>query len=131
MATHTPTPIVHVYTEVNVGKYRKTKHYELEAVKHGAPQLSTLINISKDQGCARSSPPYWIKTREGKKWQKPMTGLFKVPVKGMIYYGDDCNKKHLVITDFEKGARKVTVYYFKNFYTANLNNVIQIINRLS
>ena len=80
MNTATPQPVTHVYKEVNEGKYKSVKHYELQQC-NGTPLFSTLINISINQNCAQSMPDYWLKIREGKKWTKYITGLFKTSKK--------------------------------------------------
>ena len=76
MATQTPHPVTHIYKEINEGKFKSVKHYELIECNETAI-FTTLINISKNQNCAQSMPIYWLKMREGKKWGRYITGLFK------------------------------------------------------
>jgi hypothetical protein len=120
-------PIVHVFSEINVGKYKDVKHYELIDVKCGTTQLSNQINISKNRSFANSNPDYWLKIKEGKKWSKCITGLFKTS-KMLTYKGDKDYKGHLIIFIFSDNAKIVTVYFFKNYYTKDLSKVLSLIN---
>jgi len=127
MTTATPRPIIHVFKEINEGKYKSVKHYELIEVKNGTTQLSNLINISKDRNCAQSLPTYWLKERNGKNWKKHCTtGLFKTGIAN-IYKGDLNRKKHLIIFDFSEGANILTVFLFHNYYTIDLSNVLHLL----
>lgn len=124
-----PEPTMHVYKEINEGKYKTTKHYELVRVEKGTSKLSNLINIVVDRGFAKSAPPYWLKIRIGKRW-KIFTGLFKTP-NPRFYYADkgsNNQKEDLLIVKFSNHDSELTVYYFKNFYTTNLSAVLKSIN---
>lgn len=123
MATQTPQPVTHVYKEVNKGKYKSVKHYELQQC-NATPIFSTQINISVNQNCAQSMPDYWLRIREGNKWTKYITGLFKTPKKG-IYKGDTQKKTNLVIFKFSDNGSLLTIDFYGNFYTTDLNKVIQ------
>jgi len=127
MATHIPKPIVHIYKEVNKGKYKSVRHFELVEVINGQPQLSTLINISKNQNCALSMPVYWLKVKQGKNWSKCITGLFKTDFKN-IYKGDVNKRTHLLVFKFDDEVDTLTVFYFKNYYTNDLSKVLPLIN---
>lgn len=122
MAT-TPTPTVYSYTELNPGKYATVKHYELQKENTGKPILSNLINIGQNRKFARSNPDYWLRIRKGKKWSKPITGLFPTS-KEQIYFGDIQYKKHLILVHFQEQENKIEVYIFWNFYTPNLKPVL-------
>lgn len=126
MATH--KPITHIYNEINEGKYKSVKHYELKEVKNGDAKLTELINISKDRNCANSMPDFWLKEREGNKW-KPYctTGLFKTSFK-MTYKGDKNRKKNLIIFQFSEDAHTLTAHYFTDFYTTDLSKVLPLID---
>ncbi|MBE7641052.1 hypothetical protein GUB10_11970 [Salegentibacter sp. BLCTC] len=121
-----PTPTIHTFTEINPGKYASVKHYELDQVKNGNSLLSDKINIQKDRKFARSMPDYWLKKREGNKWSRPITGLFKT-AKENIYKGDSNYKKHLIILKLAEDESQATVYYFQNFYTADLRHILPLI----
>lgn len=123
MATQKPTPVTHVYKEVNEGKYKSVKHYELLQC-NGTPIFSTLINVSTNQNCAQSMPDYWLKIREGNKWTKYITGLFKTPKKG-IYKGDTQKKRNLVIFKFSDNANTLNIDFYPNFYTNDLSTFLQ------
>jgi hypothetical protein len=127
MATYNQAPIIHSYKEVK--RYKSTIHYQLVNVFNDEPQLSKKLNLSKDRNCAKSSPSYWIKERttDNKKWQpQSLTGLFSSP-KPFYYTGDANKRKHLLIFKFSHNANNLLVYYYKDFYTPNFN---QIINHL-
>jgi len=129
MAAHqTPKPIIHIYKEINKGKYKDTKHFELVEVKNGTSQLSELINISKDRKFANSSPDYWLKTRQGNKWsEKALTGLFRTNVR-FVYKGDENHRQHIILFKFSDDAQTLTIYYFKNYFTGDLSKVLPFIN---
>lgn len=123
MATQNPIIITHVYNEINKGKYRTVKHYEINDIKSGDAQFSNLINISKNRNCAQSMPEYWLKEHNGKKWNPfCTTGLFKTS-KPNLFKGDKSKKKHLVIIKFSNNADTLTIYHFQNYYTTDLSNV--------
>mgnify|MGYP000206333501 CR=1 FL=1 len=123
----TQKPIIHSFKEVK--RFKEVIHYELINVYGGKPQLSKKLNLSKNRNCAKSSPDYWIKerTKDNKKWQsQSLTGLFNSDK--LFYYTGDANKrKHLLIFKFSHNANYLIVYYYKDFYTPNFN---QIINQL-
>jgi hypothetical protein len=121
-----PTPTIHEFKEINSGKYSSVKHYELEKINNGSSLLTKQLNISKDRKFARSTPDYWLKIRDGRKWSRPITGLFKTSSKNV--YKGDCNyKKHLLIIKFTEDHNRAIVYYFKNFFTADLKQVLPLI----
>ncbi|MGY5352012.1 hypothetical protein ACXGQW_05535 [Wenyingzhuangia sp. IMCC45533] len=123
MATHIPTPIIHVYKEINIGKYTSTKHFELIEVKNGTPTLSNKLNLSTNRNCALSMPIYWIKEREVNKWAKKwLTGMFKTET-SCLYYGDTQKRKNLLIFKYCKSQGSLKIYFFKNYYTKDLNAV--------
>lgn len=119
----TQKPIIHVFSEINVGKFKSVKHYELIDVKNGTTQLSNLINISKDRNCAQSMPDYWLKIKNGNKWSNCITGLFKTGIQN-IYKGDTQKKKNLIIFKFSDNSETLTAYLFNNYYTRDLSNII-------
>lgn len=119
MATQIPQPIIHSYKEINPGKFKGVRHYELDQVNNGTPVFTDTINVSKDRKFARSNPDYWVKIREGKKWKNPaLTGLFKTDFP-CIFHGDSQKKTNLIIVIFTKGASEVKMYFFKDYYTYN------------
>ena len=81
-----PKPTTHIYKEINEGKFKTTKHYELVQVDSGNQILSNSINVVVDRGFAKSAPNFWLKIRVGKRWVN-FTGLFKTSTPG-IYFAD-------------------------------------------
>ena len=124
----TVKPITHVFSEINEGKFKSVKHYELKEVHNGTTQLTDRLNISKDRNCAQSMPVYWLKIKNGNKWSKCITGLFKTCYPS-IYKGDKDHKKHLIIFKFSRDASTLTVDYYKDYYTNDLSNVLPTINQ--
>lgn len=125
------TPTVHVYNEINEGKFKGVKHYELIEVKNGTQILSNLLNIQKDRGFAKVNPTYWLKIRLVKKWQT-LTGLFYTSVNYVFIAdkGKDNTKEDLIIVQFKKDNQKaLIVYYFKNYYTNDITKVIHLIKQ--
>lgn len=128
MTTKIPKPSIYVYKEINVGKYSTTKHFELINQSDDNENLTNLIKISKDRGFAKSLPVYWLTNRINNKWNKSnLTGLFKTSY-NHIFKGDIDKKKNLLIVKFSEGANKIIVYCFKDFYTTNLKEVLQLID---
>ena len=124
-----PKPITHIYKEINEGKFKTTKHYELVEVNSKNQILSNLINVVVDRGFAKSAPHFWLKIRCGKRWEN-FTGLFKTSTPG-IYFADkgiNNRKEDLLIVKLSNYERDMTVYYFKDYYTANLSEVLKLIN---
>ncbi len=115
-------PIVYKYKEVNVGKYKTVRHFELVEVE-GNQMLTDNINISQDRQFAKSNPDFWIKTHNGKKWSNPITGLFKTGVKENVYFGDLERKKHLIIVDMDdpKKVGEIVIYVYPNWYPFHKN----------
>lgn len=128
-AGNIPKPTTHIYREINEGKFKTTKHYELVEVESGNQILSNLINVVVDRGFAKSAPHFWLKIRCGKRWEN-FTGLFKTSTPG-IYFADkghNNRKEDLLIVKLSNYERDMTVYYFRNYYTANLSAVLRLIN---
>ena len=120
-----PAPILYTFTEI-LTPYKTVKHYDLQETIDGTPLLSNQINIARNRNFAKSSPDYWVKTREGSKWSKTaLTGLFKTPSIG-FYHGDHDSKKHLLVFQFNRDASRVNVFYFQNYYTRNLKPVLNL-----
>lgn len=122
MAKYIPQPETYIYKEINQGKFKSVKHFELIKGTEN-PVLSTLINISKNQNCAKSMPDYWLRIREGKKWTKYITGLFKSPRKG-VYKGDTNRKKNLLIFKFSEDGKRLTIDFYPNYYTNNITRLL-------
>jgi hypothetical protein len=124
MATQTPT--TYIFQEINIGKYNSVKHYDI--VSHNGTQnnLSSLLNISKNRNCAQSTPDYWLKIKQDKKWSRCLTGLFKTSTQN-IFRGDLHKKKDLLLFKFSSNADTLTVCHFENYFTADLSNVLQFI----
>ncbi len=128
MATQTQKPNVYVFNEINIGKYKGVKHYELNEQTTSSEKLGRYLNISVNRKFALSNPDYWVKVKEGKKWKTHcLTGLFKTNFKE-VYKGDADRKKHLLLFKFVDNQTKVIVYYFENYFTNDLSNVSQQIN---
>ena len=128
MATQIHTPIIHIYKEINIGKYRTTRHYELVEVNGGNQILSSKLNLSVNRNCALSMPNYWLKEHEGTKWAKRwLTGLFKTG-KHNLYHGDSQKKKNLLLFKFDESKNEFIVYYFRNYYTKNFIQLEQYFN---
>jgi hypothetical protein len=126
MATHIPNPVIHLFKEVNEGKYKSVRHYDLVSVRNGKTQLSEKVNLSKDRKFAQSMPDYWLKKKEGKTWGKCITGLFRTN-RNNVFKGDSERKKNLIVIKFSNDAKEINIYFFKDFYTRNLSDVTQFL----
>lgn len=127
MNTATPKPIVHIFKEFNIGKYKTTRHYKLETVSNGKNQFTDIINISKDRNFAQSTPDYWVQIREGKKWKKPrLTGLFRTG-KNLIFKGDTDRRTNLVLFKFSENVETLTIYFYSNYFTKDITKLLNSI----
>ena len=125
-----PKPTIHVYKEINEGKFKTTKHYQIVEVENGTQKLTDLINIVVNRGFAKSSPNFWLKIRNGKQWEN-FTGLFKTTIPS-LYHADKGNnnrKEDLLIVKFSNSERDMKIYYFKGYYTANLSRILELISK--
>ncbi len=122
MATHIPTPKTFSFEVLKT--FKTTRHYApIIPTNHGI--LSQPINISKDQGFAKSSPDYWLKIRNKNKWSDNVTGLFHTG-KSMFYYGDLNNKKDTLLFRFHSNGN-LTIYLFKDYFTKDINLILRTI----
>ena len=112
MATQT-TPVTYIFKEINTGKYTSVKHYELVSFDGTTNKLSPLLNISENRNCAQSTPDYWLKIKQGKKWSRCLTGLFKTSSQN-IFRGDLYKKKDLLLFKFSSNADTLTICHFEN-----------------
>ena len=128
-ATATPTPVTHIYKEINVGKNRTVKHFELQQVKNGEPQLRKKVKLSNNRAFAKSKPYYWFGEHNGKKWIKPfLTGLFITPIPN-VYNGDAYHKNHLLMFEVDEVEETLTVHYYVDYFTHNIESILnQFIN---
>ena len=120
--TATANPVIHVFNEINAGKYKSVKHFELQKVINGKTLLSNSINISKNRDYALSSPDYWLRIKQGNNWGGYLTGLFKTS-RNNIFRGDVNKRQHLLIFEFSDNSNTLTVNYFQNYFTADLSNL--------
>lgn len=121
------TPIVHIYNEINIGRYTTVKHFELAETLNGLPQLSTLINVSINRNYALSMPRYWVKERGNGGWIKPhLTGLFETGI-SHLYRGDANHKSHLLL--FQFADNELTLFFFKNQFSRDLSRFLGRINQ--
>jgi hypothetical protein len=121
-------PLKYVYTEINEGKFKTTKHYLIKE-SDGKSFLSDKINIALDRKFALSTPNYWLSIRST-KWLR-LTGLF-YNYKLDLYFGDkgtNNKKEDLIIVKLLDYQRTAIVYYFDGYYTNDLNKVIHFINQ--
>lgn len=110
-----PRPVVHLYDEINPGKYATVRHFQLTETENGKPLLSEYLNIGENRRYARSNPDYWVKEKSGHTWnKKALTGIWALGEDG-FYFGDALRRRHLLIFCFI--GRTLTVYFFENYYT--------------
>lgn len=123
MATHTPTPIVCKFLEINKGKHRTVRHYEPTIGKTEKGIFSNLINLSNNRAFAKSMPQYWVKCKEGKKWSSPITGLFTTNVEN-IYKGDINHKTNLLLMRFSEDGSTIIAYLYLNYFTRDISALL-------
>jgi hypothetical protein len=113
-------PIIHTYKEINVGKYKQVKHFELVSCD-GTQVLTDLINLSIDRQFANSSPSFWLKNHNGKKWTNAITGLFKVSGFPNTFFGDLKRKTDLVLAfyDIDPKGSEISLHVYPRHYPFN------------
>jgi hypothetical protein len=111
--------------EYKATKYFKTTvHYSLIS-ENFKPQLSSKLNISESRDFAKSKPLFWCQERIQKKWFKPnLTGLFPTNREN-VYWGCRGRYQHLILFVFKDNQECLTVYYFENYFTRNLDLLIK------
>lgn len=115
-----------IYKAENLGKFKGTVHYKLHKGCLTGTPFTQPLNLSTNQGFARSMPKYWIRIRENNKWSvQSLTGLFYC--KESIYKGDYNKKQNLILFKFSDDMETLTIYFFKGFFT---EQVQQLINQL-
>ncbi|TXE18579.1 hypothetical protein ES692_05925 [Psychroserpens burtonensis] len=112
--------VIHKYKEINIGKYKSVKHFELVSCD-GKQVLTDLINLSTDRQFAKSSPVYWLKIHNGKKWSNAVTGLFKVPDFRNVFFGDLRRKTDLVLAHYEinPNGSEISLHVYPKHYPYN------------
>lgn len=115
-------PIIQKYKEINVGKFQSVKHFEMTYC-NGNEILTNLVNISKDRQFAKSSPTFWLKNHDGKKWTDFITGLFQVPNREGVFFGDLRRKKDLLIMYLREtvSGQEIVFYVYRNNFPFNKN----------
>jgi hypothetical protein len=110
--------------EFKATKYFKTTvHYSLVS-SSSKPQLSDKLNISESRNFAKSKPLFWCQERENNKWKTPrLTGLFPTSREN-IYWGCKGRYQNLILFVFKDNQDSLTVYYYENFFTRNLTQLI-------
>ena len=130
MATQIPQPITLAYAEINKGKYKSVRHFELFENSSVKYLLSDRINIRKDRGFGRSMPDYWLRAWENGRWSKtPISRLYKID-RETFYFGYLGEKKHLLIYKFSEDLGDLMIYYFENYFTNNLTKPLDLISQL-
>jgi hypothetical protein len=126
-----PKPTIYVYKEINEDKCKTAKHYQIINVENGTQKLTDLINIVVDRGFTKSAPNFWLKIRNGKRCEN-FTGPFKTKIPS-LYHADKGNKNRkedLLIVKLSNHERDMKIYYFNDYYIANLSRVLELINKL-
>jgi hypothetical protein len=122
MATQ-PTPVTHIFKEINKGKYATVKHYELAEVKNGEPLLESKVQLANNRAFAKSKPLYWFTHRKNNKWVIPrLTGLFPTD-KPNVFKGDIDNKPNLLLFFVDEVNDTLKVHYYKDYFTYNITSI--------
>jgi len=125
--TKHPTPVTHIFKEINKGKYSAVKHYELSEVKNGESLLESTVQIANNRAFAKSKPIYWFTHRKNNKLVIPrLTGLFATD-KPNIFNGDIDNKTNLVLFAVDEVNDILKVHYYKDFFTHNITPILSTI----
>ena len=119
-----PTPVTHIFKEINKGKYATVKHFELVEVFNGKPILEQTVQLANNRAFAKSKPLYWFTHRKNKKWVTPLlTGLFATD-KPNVFNGDIDNKTNLVLFVVDEVNDTLKVDYYKDYFTYDIKPII-------
>lgn len=114
-------PIKYVFKATKY--FKTTVHYSLDTSTNNL-LISDKLNIAESRDFAKSKPLFWCKEHNGKKWITPiLTGLFKTE-KENVFWGCRGKYQHLILFVFSNNKEDLTVYYFNNFFTRNLQPII-------
>ena len=73
----------------------------------------------------KSKPLFWCQERIQNKWFKPnLTGLFPTNREN-VYWGCRGRYQHIILFVFKDNQECLTVYYFENYFTRNLEPLIK------
>ena len=122
MATATiPVPDVMQFKLDTDKQFKEVRHYDLI---DGKETLSNKINIGINRGYSKALYTYSLKIRLGNKWSNQITGLFPTHDPD-IFFGDTNGKKNLVLMRFLNDGQRLKVYYFRNFYTKRITDLLK------
>lgn len=128
MSIQIPQPEIQTFTEINIGKYKTTKHYE--TIIEPLPHQTSKVNIVTDRNFAKSMPDYWLSYRINNRWKR-ITGLFKVD--GTKYHkgdkGQNNVKESLILAVIDNNKRAVTIYTFNGYYSKDPTQGINLIEQ--
>ncbi len=110
-----------IYKEINIGKSKSVRYYELVKGNISDTSLTELLRVSNNRFFAKSNPIYWLSIRGLTKWiDKPcLTGLFPTSTENQ-YFGDYNKKESLILFDaVEPHTLKIQFYkgYYPNYRT--------------
>jgi hypothetical protein len=127
-------PIRHVYNECK--RFQHVRHYQIEK-EHENDLLTSTINISKNRLFNKSKDAlYFLKVRNGNKWNSTNTsGLLKTS-NPLIFYGDIATqlngiykKTHLLVFVFNRGGSELEIYIYNRYYPKNTEELQKIISK--
>jgi hypothetical protein len=125
--TKQPTPVTHIFKEINEGKFATVKHYELIEVKNGKPLLEPIVQLANNRAFAKSNPIYWFTHKKQNKWVKPfLTGLFNT-TKHNVFNGDISNKTNLLLFLIDEANHTLKVHYYKDYFTYEIASLLDSI----
>lgn len=119
-----PTELI--YNEINIGKSKTVRYFELSKGNNTSTPLTILLRLSDNRMFAKSKPKYWLSTRDLKKWATPnLTGLFPTSTNS-LYFGDHNRKESLLLFDLSN-PHTLKVKFYKGYYP-NYNTIQRLLN---
>ena len=118
-----PTPDVMQF-KLDTGKqFKEVRHYNLVV---GKKTLSNKLNIGVNRGFSKALYTYSLKIRLETKWSKQITGLFSTsdPV---FFYGDTYAKTNTIVMKFVDNGNTIKAYYFSDYYTRHITDLLKYI----
>jgi len=133
----TTKPIVHIFKEVKIGKYPSTRHYELDDVINGKAEITDRIKISNNREfnkvlISKAKTLFYQRTKDGKKWDRYQTSALFNTSNNLFCFGDVAPKfvkTHSLIYKYSTDMHTLNIYYFKDYYNANYQQLISLIDK--
>ena len=108
-------PKVLIFKEINIGKSKTVRYYELSEGNISNTPLTKDLRLADNRKFAKSNPKFWLSVRSPKKWITPnLTGMF--PTKSeYLFFGDTNFKGNLILFKFIN-SHALKIVFYEGYY---------------